>query len=101
MPYPSPPVAQASAHVFISGKVQGVGYRASACDAAKLLKIKGWVCNLQDGRVEATFEGTQANVDEIIQWCHHGPPTAVVEKVNATYQNVQGFTTFEMRHTPR
>ncbi|MGB3495104.1 MAG: acylphosphatase, partial [Elainellaceae cyanobacterium] len=63
-----------SAHVYISGRVQGVGYRASTTDAAALLKISGWVRNLQDGRVEALFEGSADHVEEMIRWCHKGPP---------------------------
>ncbi|NET10211.1 MAG: acylphosphatase [Merismopedia sp. SIO2A8] len=88
-----------SVHVFVSGKVQGVGYRASTCDAATLLKITGWVRNLRDGRVEAIFEGRSANVQEMVQWCHQGPPTAVVKQVNVTYQGVEGFQHFDMRRT--
>ena len=88
--------AQASAHVLISGKVQGVGYRAATCDAATLLNIKGWVRNLRDGRVEAVFEGTRTNVDEMIRWCHQGPPTAVIKKVKVNYQAIQGFKQFDI-----
>ena len=101
----SPTAAQSSAHVtgahvMISGKVQGVGYRASTCDAATLLKIKGWVRNLRNGKVEGVFEGSKANVAEMIRWCHQGPPTAKVKKVKVTYQEAQGFNTFEMLRTP-
>ena len=91
--------AQASVHVFISGKVQGVGYRASVCDAATLLKISGWVRNLRDGRVEAVFEGDRANVDEMIRWCHQGPPTAIVKNVTVEYQDIQGFKRFDINRT--
>ena len=82
------------AHVFISGNVQCVGYRASTSDAAKLLKVNGWVRNLRDGRVEAVFEGAQQNVEEIIRWCHQGPPTAMVREVVVEYMepvNLKGF----------
>jgi acylphosphatase len=58
------------AHVWISGKVQGVGYRFSTCDTATLLKVYGWVRNLRDGRVEAVFEGPGDRVQEMIRWCH-------------------------------
>ena len=100
-----PTVAQSripvtGAHVLISGKVQGVGYRASTCDAATLLKIKGWVRNLRNGKVEGVFEGSKANVAEMIRWCHQGPPTADVKRVKVTYQDAQGFTKFEMLRTP-
>lgn len=74
-----------SAHVFISGRVQGVGYRASTTDAAALIKINGWVRNLRDGRVEALFEGSADQVEEMIRWCHKGPPAAVVKDVHVEY----------------
>ncbi|MGK7887890.1 MAG: acylphosphatase [Leptolyngbyaceae cyanobacterium] len=90
---------QTSAHVFVSGKVQGVGYRASATDAATLLKITGWVRNRQDGRVEAVFEGDRTKVEEMIRWCQHGPPTAIVDAVDIQYQTVQGFQQFEVSRT--
>lgn len=84
------------AHVWISGKVQGVGYRASTWDMAQLLKLNGWVCNLRDGRVEAVFEGSKAQVEEMLRWCHQGPPAAVVEKVQLEYEPPQGLQGFEV-----
>jgi acylphosphatase len=81
-------------HIFVSGQVQGVGYRASTWDMAKLLKLNGWVRNLRDGRVEAVFEGSKAQIEEMIRWCHHGPPAAIVKTLEAEYelpQNLQGF----------
>jgi acylphosphatase len=73
------------AHVYVSGIVQGVGYRASMSDTATLLKLNGWVRNLRDGRVEAVFEGSQPQVEEMIRWCHQGPPTATVHEVVVEY----------------
>jgi acylphosphatase len=71
-------------HVYISGRVQGVFFRAETQKAAKGLNINGWVRNLPDGRVEALFEGEDADVDKMIVWCHKGPPTARVENVIIT-----------------
>lgn len=68
-------------HVFISGKVQGVGYRYSTVQEAQRLEIKGWVRNCLDGRVEAIFEGTEPQIEEMLQWCHQGPKTAKVTDV--------------------
>lgn len=82
------------AHVFISGRVQGVGYRAATCDTATLLKLNGWVRNLRDGRVEAVFEGRADQVAEILRWCQTGPPTAQVEDLDVTYrppEHLKGF----------
>ncbi|HIK39383.1 acylphosphatase [Thermoleptolyngbya sp. M55_K2018_002] len=85
------------AHVWISGKVQGVGYRFSTCDTATLLKINGWVRNLADGRVEAVFEGPGDRVQEMIRWCHQGPPTAVVKDVAVQYESPEYLRGFELR----
>ncbi|MFQ3616613.1 MAG: acylphosphatase [Cyanobacteriota bacterium] len=85
------------AHVWISGKVQGVGYRFSTCDTATLLKVHGWVRNLQDGRVEAVFEGPGDRVQEMIRWCHQGPPTAIVKDVSVQYESPEYLRSFEVK----
>ena len=54
--------------VFITGKVQGVGYRYSTVQEAQRLGVKGWVRNRIDGRVEAIFAGTEALITNILQW---------------------------------
>ncbi|MCU0524570.1 MAG: acylphosphatase [Elainella sp. Prado103] len=84
------------AHVWVSGKVQGVGYRASTWDMAQLLKLNGWVRNLPDGRVEAVFEGKSSRVAEMLHWCHQGPPAAVVREVAVEYEQPQGLQTFDV-----
>ncbi len=61
------------AHVFISGRVQGVGYRYSTVDTASQLGLTGWVRNLPDNRVEAVFEGAREVVEDMVRWCHSGP----------------------------
>jgi acylphosphatase len=68
-------------HAYISGRVQGVFFRAEAQRAAKGFNLTGWVRNIADGRVEAVFEGEDENVDEMLKWCHIGPPAARVEDV--------------------
>lgn len=70
-------------HVIISGRVQGVFFRAYVRETAEALKLTGWVRNLYDGRVEAVFEGEDANVQTILEWCKKGPPHAIVKKVDA------------------
>jgi acylphosphatase len=84
------------AHAFISGQVQGVGYRASVCDTATLLKLNGWVRNLKDGRVEAVFEGSTNQVKEMIRWCNHGPPTAIVSEVSVEFEPLEGLRGFQV-----
>lgn len=84
------------AHVLVSGRVQGVGYRAAAADTAKLLKLNGWVRNLRDGRVEAVFEGDSTTVAEMLRWCNTGPPAAIVEQVEVNYEAPEGLQGFQV-----
>ncbi|NEO32933.1 MAG: acylphosphatase [Symploca sp. SIO3C6] len=93
----SAPQEQIRAHVFISGRVQGVGYRYSTLHQAKLLGISGWVQNLFDGRVEAVFEGTVEAIQAMIRWCYQGPLSAVVQDVAVDYETPEGLQGFEVR----
>jgi acylphosphatase len=68
-------------HVYISGRVQGVFFRAETQRTAKGFNLRGWVRNIADGRVEALFEGEERSVDKMLDWCHIGPPSARVEDV--------------------
>jgi len=97
MQNPSAPQEQIRAHVFVSGRVQGVGYRYSTMDEAQRLGVNGWVRNLPDGRVEAVFEGSRTVVEEIIRWCHKGPSAAVVKEVAVEYEELEGLRGFETR----
>ena len=74
------------AHVFISGRVQGVFYRASTKDKAEQLGLKGWVRNTSDGEVEAVLEGEEIIVKEMIAWCKNGPKFADVSNVKVEYK---------------
>jgi acylphosphatase len=85
------------AHVLISGQVQGVGYRYATVDTASQLGLTGWVRNLPDKRVEAVFEGAQVVVEEMLRWCHSGPPAAVVKDVVVEYEKPEGLRGFEVR----
>lgn len=85
------------AHVYISGKVQGVFFRDSMCRQAARLNAFGWVSNLPDGRVEAVVEGRAGAVEHLIEWCRKGPAQAVVEDVKVDYQTATGeFNGFEV-----
>jgi acylphosphatase len=68
-------------HVLISGKVQGVWYRASTKQKADELGVLGWVRNTDNGCVEAVFEGEKAKIDEMIAWCWIGPQKAQVSDI--------------------
>lgn len=84
---------------FISGRVQGVGFRASTVQKAQKLGLNGWVRNLSDGRVEAIFEGKNTTVEEMLAWCQEGPPTAVVDKVEVEEVEPTGIQGFEARYS--
>lgn len=67
------------AHVTIEGRVQGVCFRMETQRAASVRNLAGWVRNLPDGRVEAVFEGADADVKSMLKWCDAGPPLARVD----------------------
>jgi acylphosphatase len=77
-------------HMYISGHVQGVCFRMSAREEMRALGVTGWVRNLPDGRVETEVEGEDAALEAYRQWCHRGPPAAIVEDVTATYASPTG-----------
>ena len=77
-------------HVFIRGKVQGVYFRQNTKHVATRHRVTGWVRNLPDGRVEAIFEGDKVDVNEVIEWCHVGPPKAKVEDVDIRFEKYTG-----------
>lgn len=86
-------------HVFISGRVQGVFFRADTQRAAVGLSLTGWVRNVPDGRVEAVFEGEDTNVDKMLAWCHHGPPAARVNEVIINEEPYRGkFKHFDIKY---
>jgi acylphosphatase len=68
----------------ITGRVQGVGYRASLLDAAIRHGLRGWVRNRLDGSVEALLHGPAADCDAVVAWAHRGPPAARVKAVEVT-----------------
>jgi acylphosphatase len=85
------------AHVYVSGTVQGVYFRATTRDTAREHDVDGWVRNLDDGRVEAVFEGSEAAVEALVEFCHEGSAAAVVTDVAVTYEAPEGESGFEVR----
>lgn len=85
------------AHVFVSGTVQGVFYRANTRDEARDRGVDGWVKNLDDGRVEAVFEGDESAVNAMIEWCHDGSLAASVESVDVEYEEPTDLDGFEIQ----
>ena len=86
-------------HVFISGRVQGVFFRARTRETALSLNLSGWVRNLYDGRVEAVFEGKDEDVETMMEWCKKGPPYAIVKQVDALEEPPTGeFQDFQITY---
>lgn len=84
-------------HAFVSGKVQGVFFRASTREEAERLGLRGWVKNLPDGRVELVAEGEDESIRKLIGFLHKGPPRAGVEKVIIKKETFKGqFSTFSL-----
>lgn len=68
-------------HLRITGRVQGVGYRASLMHEAQRRSLRGWVRNRLDGSVEALLHGPDDDCDAVVAWAHRGPPAAQVLQV--------------------
>ena len=83
--------------VVVSGRVQGVFFRDTCEREARAAGVGGWVRNCRDGTVEAVFEGEPAAVDRVVAWCRHGPPRAVVTRVDVTDEAPEGDPTFRVR----
>jgi len=92
---------KARAHVFVSGRVQGVFFRSQTKHNADRHDVKGWVRNLPDGRLEAVFEGEKEAVQTLIDFCKHGPSGARVTNFDLTWENYTGeFDRFKFSWAP-
>lgn len=85
------------AHVFLTGRVQGVFLRQEAYDRAVEKRIAGWIKNLDDGRVEVVLEGPGVPVRAFLGWLHIGPPQAKVEDVSVEWEEVKGEVGFRVK----
>lgn len=83
-------MANSRARVLVSGIVQGVGFRAWAQRQAQRLEVSGWVRNRDDGNVELLLEGGEEAVSEMITLLHEGPRAAMVDRVDAGYEDFVG-----------
>lgn len=92
------PEERARVRLAIDGWVQGVFFRASAFEQATRLGVKGWVRNCPDGSVEVVAEGERKKIEELVSWCHHGPPGAHVHHVGLKWEDFQNeFADFRIR----
>jgi acylphosphatase len=86
------------AHVWISGRVQGVGFRYATASEARAQGVDGWVRNLDTGQVEAVFEGPAAAVGRLVAWCRAGPDGAWVREVRVDdSEPLEFLTSFDVR----
>lgn len=85
-------------HIWVSGRVQGVFYRATAVQVAQSLGLSGWVRNLPDGRVEIVAEGDESALQEFRRWCGQGPAAARVDQMEVKEESASGeLTGFSVR----
>ena len=86
------------AHLFISGSVQGVGFRYFVRLQANALQLCGFVRNLPDGRVEIVVQGSKKNIEALMTKCLTGPEASQVEMVNVTWEKVTAhFDEFDVK----
>ena len=85
-------------HILIKGRVQGVNFRYNIQRRANALSITGWVKNLANGDVEVVMEGEEDKVNELIDFCKHGPTYAHVSDIEINEEKFVGeFNGFEIR----
>ena len=83
--------------VIVHGQVQGVFFRDSVRERARSRGLAGWVRNRDDGGVEAVFEGTEDDVDALVRFCHEGPRSAEVDRVDVVDEDPLDGEGFEIR----
>ncbi|MGE0588751.1 MAG: acylphosphatase [Cyclobacteriaceae bacterium] len=83
--------------IRVSGKVQGVFYRASTKDKARSLGLCGFVKNESDGSVYIEAEGDKEKLDQLVTWCRQGPPNARVENVETVEGEPKNFSRFDIK----
>lgn len=86
-------------HLVVTGRVQGVAFRASMVAEAQRLGVGGWVRNCRDGSVEAVAQGTAEQVQALLAWARHGPRHAKVLGLEIREVALQPTAAFELRAT--
>jgi acylphosphatase len=84
------------AHVVVTGRVQGVGFRMAAAERARSRGVAGSIRNLPDGSVEATFEGEPDSVEALVAWCRRGPRGARIDDVAVELETPKGDSGFRI-----
>jgi len=92
-------MVQKRIHIFVTGRVQGVFFRQSTRVVAIKNNVNGWVCNLDDGRVEIIAEGETQNINNLADWCKTGPANSRVDEFELSEEGSTGeFKNFEVRY---
>jgi acylphosphatase len=87
------------AHLYIKGRVQGVGYRAFAVRTAGMFGLSGWVRNLPDRSVEAALEGDRPTVEAAIKIFREGPPASNVSALDVSWSTAtEGLSSFSIKY---
>ena len=90
-------MAQVARHIRVTGRVQGVFFRAWAQGEARELGVSGWIRNCPEGTVEAHLEGEADDVARMIERMRHGPSNAQVDELSAEEAPFEGLGRFELR----
>ena len=87
-----------SVRAYVEGTVQGIFFRAFVKENAERHNVKGFVRNLEDGRVEIFLEGNNDDVDKMINLCKIGPKHSNIRNVEVKEEKFQDFKTFKILH---
>lgn len=87
-----------SVRLYIKGTIQGVFYRSFVKENAERYNVKGFVRNLEDGRVEVFLEGNADDVNKMIELCKKGPKHSQIKNVEIKQEPFQGFNNFKILH---
>lgn len=87
-----------SVRLYITGIVQGVFFRMFVKENAERYNVKGFVRNLDDGRIEVFLEGDTNNVDKMVELCKKGPKHSQIKNVEIKDEKFQGLKTFKILH---
>ncbi|MFH1509931.1 MAG: acylphosphatase [Candidatus Nealsonbacteria bacterium] len=95
----SGPEEKIRAHLYVSGRVQGVCYRETCRKKAEKLGVSGWIKNIKDGRVEGLFEGDKSKVEKIVNWARKGSIWASIDSLDVIWEDYkQEFSDFRVRY---
>lgn len=87
------------AHIFVSGRVQGVTFRLRARRVARQVGVKGWVKNLSDGRVELIVEGKREKIQSLVEWIKSSPFLVRVDNLEIDWEEYQNeFNNFSIKY---